>query len=71
MNKKRAQVSHERTPERFLRRTPKIHNLRAPPVSRGIAEGDGERERSEASKREREREAKETRKGQRGEANKR
>ena len=54
MNKKRAQVSHERTPERFLRRTPKIHNLRAPPVSRGIAEGDGERERSEASKRERE-----------------
>ena len=54
MNKKRAQASHERTPERFLRRTPKIHNLRAPPVSRGIAEGDGERERSEASKRERE-----------------
>ena len=55
MNKKRAQVSHERTPERLLRRTPKIHNLRAPPVSRGIAKGDGERERSEASKRERER----------------
>ena len=62
MNKKRAQVSHERTPERFLRRTPKIH--------KGIAEGDGERKRSAASKREREREAKETRKGQRGEANK-
>ena len=39
-----------------------MHKLRAPPVRKGIAEGDGERERREANKREREREAKETRK---------